>query len=140
MSQVVYIELSNLIPGYPSRFLIIISLLRGKRSVESTHPCLTPHLIFLNELIFPLIRIAAVCSQCKFLITCRIFHLSLSLSNNCVIPLLCCTQLNALQSLKQTYTSYCTSRTCSVIVQRFDISSYFFRGTNESSPLLNGHF
>ena len=74
----------TLIPGFPSRFCIIISLYREKMSGESTHPYVTSGLIFFNELISPSTRIAAVFYQ-------NMFYASVL-------------------SMKHKYTSFCISR------------------------------
>ena len=74
-------------------------------------------LYFFYELISPSTCIAAVCSQYMFLITHRSFPSILNCVS-CLIISSCCTLSNAsVQSMKHRFTSFCTSRACSIIVQ-----------------------
>ena len=76
-------------------------------------------LYFFYELISPSTCIAAVCSQYMFLITQRSFP-SIFNCVSCLIISSCCTLSNAsVQLMKHRFTSFCTSRACSIIVQEW---------------------
>ena len=53
----------TLIPGCSSKFLMMTSLYRLKRSGESTQPCFTPLFVFWKEFVSFSTLTAAVCSQ-----------------------------------------------------------------------------
>ena len=91
--------------------------------------------LFFYELISPSTCIAAVCSQYMFLIT----HGSFPSIFNCVSCLIissCCTLSNAsVQLMKHGFTSFCTSRACSIIVQECGLHLLYLFPTQCSSAI-----